>query len=646
MISLDGGRFTVTTIRMIIYIFKNMFNGSWTTWNEEASMRKLYPGLMSKARYESIKMAQLVGVEFDGSDFSVLKPYNPKWIESSYWEDMIDRVWNKKSKLWKPCGGSIVVSLLKRGLIEREDYVLNFWKKSLNPLTWIEILLQVLVATGFGSKRDTSLKEHPNKGVLSDGRGIDVKRLYFNNRFRATDFYNKVNMISSAEHKNKSPISSYRWCHVCICAVMQGIPGKKNAGVVGNLVNLFAIVPTNLTPKDMDAPPINRTLVIVDELKVDDMVKFHCGMIGRVFGSGQSLRVTLWGGIGDSLIEKKTAFVGMCAIALTSMTAKTYNNKLYLSSTSSTVIYDNDDIPSLQELKTVTSLVEPNKEVMVVDCSQPIEETVENLLLWARNRKNDMVTFHCKVMIKDARRNSGWNYPFCSREKCRKSVSRQAGKLLCEICNMTGLPYFTVMLLTSLTYRLKVVVADDTAHTVVVMFNEIATEFLNCSVDSLIETEDEVGFCYLFQPHSYINTNLHIQSVKDDSGLPTAISNLIGTTHVMELKSYTYYEYGTYESFTCWKINSADLVDDGASSSNQLIIVDDPDPSFKRLARQPSVCTPSNPNEEKRKKRRIDEDSDSVYIVPRLWSEKMPKFHQLTFTIKDEEDARRAYSRK
>ncbi|GKB14077.1 hypothetical protein Tco_0848000 [Tanacetum coccineum] len=97
MISLDGGRFTVTTI-------------------QEASKRKLYPGLMSKARYESIKMAQLAGVEFDGSDFSVLKPYNPKWIESSYWEDMIDRVWNKRWKLWKHYGGSIVVSLLKRRL--------------------------------------------------------------------------------------------------------------------------------------------------------------------------------------------------------------------------------------------------------------------------------------------------------------------------------------------------------------------------------------------------------------------------------------------------------------------------------------------------------------------------------------------------
>ncbi|KAL5540096.1 hypothetical protein UlMin_043167 [Ulmus minor] len=40
------------------------------------------------------------------------------------------------------------------------------------------------------------------KGVLPDGREIAVKRLFFNNRHRAADFYNEVNMISSVEHKN------------------------------------------------------------------------------------------------------------------------------------------------------------------------------------------------------------------------------------------------------------------------------------------------------------------------------------------------------------------------------------------------------------------------------------------------------------
>ncbi|KAK4741422.1 hypothetical protein SAY87_025010 [Trapa incisa] len=40
------------------------------------------------------------------------------------------------------------------------------------------------------------------KGVLPDGREIAVKRLFFNNKHRAQDFYNEVNIISSVEHKN------------------------------------------------------------------------------------------------------------------------------------------------------------------------------------------------------------------------------------------------------------------------------------------------------------------------------------------------------------------------------------------------------------------------------------------------------------
>ncbi|KAG8383210.1 hypothetical protein BUALT_Bualt05G0160800 [Buddleja alternifolia] len=40
------------------------------------------------------------------------------------------------------------------------------------------------------------------KGVLADGREIAVKRLFFNNKNRAADFYNEVNIISSVEHNN------------------------------------------------------------------------------------------------------------------------------------------------------------------------------------------------------------------------------------------------------------------------------------------------------------------------------------------------------------------------------------------------------------------------------------------------------------
>ncbi|GJS60912.1 hypothetical protein Tco_0655696 [Tanacetum coccineum] len=52
---------------------------------------------------------------------------------------------------------------------------------------------------------------------------------------------------------------------------------------------------------------------------------------------GQSRRVTSWGELDDVLVEKKTKHARVCAMVLTEMSTKEYNNKLYLSSTSSMV---------------------------------------------------------------------------------------------------------------------------------------------------------------------------------------------------------------------------------------------------------------------------------------------------------------------
>ncbi|XP_057950095.1 cysteine-rich receptor-like protein kinase 2 [Malania oleifera] len=40
------------------------------------------------------------------------------------------------------------------------------------------------------------------KGALADGREIAVKRLFFNNKHRAQNFYNEINIISSVQHNN------------------------------------------------------------------------------------------------------------------------------------------------------------------------------------------------------------------------------------------------------------------------------------------------------------------------------------------------------------------------------------------------------------------------------------------------------------
>nr|GEW55846.1 hypothetical protein [Tanacetum cinerariifolium] len=232
----------------------------------------------------------------------------------------------------------------------------------------------------------------------------------------------------------------------------------------------------------------------------------------------QSLRVTLWGGLGDVLVKRKTKHVGMCAVVLTIMSANS---------------------------------VAPTKVVLAVDSSLAKEGTLENLLIWARNRQNNTATFHCKVMIENFKNKKGWNYPSYGYENCRKDVTRQHGKWLCEACNkIFDYPVFR--------YRFEVVVADDTAHIVVVMFDDTTTEFVKCSTESLMAADDEGA------------------DVNDDSNLPTTIRNLI---------------------------------EDTASSSTPTLIADDATSPIKILARHPTVYTPLKPNKEKKKRPEL-EDSD------------------------------------
>ncbi|KAI3458724.1 hypothetical protein Pfo_015387 [Paulownia fortunei] len=57
--------------------------------------------------------------------------------------------------------------------LEHHGFVLEFWQKSLNLLTWTEILRQVLVAAGFGSKLGMTRKAACNKEVnLMDKYGL------------------------------------------------------------------------------------------------------------------------------------------------------------------------------------------------------------------------------------------------------------------------------------------------------------------------------------------------------------------------------------------------------------------------------------------------------------------------------------------
>lgn len=81
------------------------------------------------------------------------------------------------------------------------------------------------------------------QGVLPDGREIAVKRLFFNNKHRAEDFYNEVNIISSVAHKNLVRLLG------CSCSgpesllVYEFLPNRSlDRFIFGNCLNHYLFV--------------------------------------------------------------------------------------------------------------------------------------------------------------------------------------------------------------------------------------------------------------------------------------------------------------------------------------------------------------------------------------------------------------------
>ncbi|XP_055810328.1 cysteine-rich receptor-like protein kinase 2 [Solanum dulcamara] len=98
-------------------------------------------------------------------------------------------MWKNKQIQKKRKGSNDVEKLVKT----LNDSSLNFKYSTLEKATGSFDEANKLGQGGFGTVY---------KGVLQDGREIAVKRLFFNNKHRAADFYNEVNIISSVEHKN------------------------------------------------------------------------------------------------------------------------------------------------------------------------------------------------------------------------------------------------------------------------------------------------------------------------------------------------------------------------------------------------------------------------------------------------------------
>ncbi|GJV47092.1 RNA-directed DNA polymerase, eukaryota [Tanacetum coccineum] len=241
--------------------------------------------------------------------------------------------------------------------------------------------------------------------------------------------------------------------------------------------------------------------------------------------------------------------------------------KLYLSRGSFSHILDDPQILALKALRAENSENEVSLSQTVVhdDYSQAKEGTLENLLLIGLGTEKMI------VKIDDIRTRKGRNFPSCGGEKCKKGVVRKDGSFWCQACDK-AVEYPV------LRFRLELDVSDKTASTVVVMFDEPATELLKCSTDSLAAADEDVGLTYA-----------------DDVGLPRPLANIIGTTQTLEIKSHTYYEHGMFESFTCWRIASKEVVEEDVGLSNVNTTPDINIKQTKRLTTKPTIATPSKP---------------------------------------------------
>nr|GEZ77559.1 hypothetical protein [Tanacetum cinerariifolium] len=192
---------------------------------------------------------------------------------------------------------------------------------------------------------------------------------------------------------------------------------------------------TNIESKHVMFLKVRQTQVdiFLDRLQVD-VTRTIVVMIGW---KNQSIRVTLWGGLGDVLIEKKTKHVSMCPVVVSK-----HAHKLYLSSSSSAMIFDDAEIPALKTLSLYeNSGVNSKNPSLHVDLSQPKKGTLENLLMGA---------------------------------------TRKLGQWWCDAFNTT-IDYPV------LRYRLELDESDDTRHTVVVLFDEPTTTLVKCSTESIDE---------------------------------------------------------------------------------------------------------------------------------------------------------------
>ncbi|XP_071728567.1 replication protein A 70 kDa DNA-binding subunit B-like [Rutidosis leptorrhynchoides] len=315
----------------------------------------------------------------------------------------------------------------------------------------------------------------------------------------------------------------------------------------------------------------------------------------------QRIRVTLWGNLGSYFLGRKPATNTCYCIILSSVSVKqNYYGTKALSSTSSTMIMDDTQIPDLSDFINKISGVEFSDTQEDLYSGRhfppPKEGTLADLLALVRKGKNSAGdVFKCKIELVNIRMNKGWHYTTCSICKAKKGITRKFCGYYCESCAKIVPEPIT-------RFRVQCDVRDATAETMVVFFDETAEQLTQTTAPVLLAEQDEETCTTV---------------------LPNALANLLGTTQVVLIKTSSYYEHGTFESFNCIKVYLDDPVPETPPSGcDEDVTVPtvaepvthtniSPSSASKGLKREIDVPTPAKDLERLNRRRFIVTTSDS-----------------------------------
>ncbi|KAJ1385659.1 hypothetical protein SESBI_41490 [Sesbania bispinosa] len=229
---------------------------------------------------------------------------------------------------------------------------------------------------------------------------------------------------------------------------------------------------------------------------------------------GNRVKVTIWDEyvkLFEQKLKENVSKDPQVTVAIfTSTIIKEFRGELSISTSRSTNIYVNIDIPESNEL--IQSFKDSSDEPIVGNfevskdgvCPKTVK-TIAELLSMASLKSNTNDVYCCAATVNDILLKNGWNYVCCPH--CKKKADRTTTNFSCQHCHKV-VEYPMTRL------RLELDVKDSTDSTIFVLFHEVAEQLTQLNLgDHATTFENENG---------------------DDLNLPPQLLKIIGCSQMMK----------------------------------------------------------------------------------------------------------------